>query len=228
MNRIRTKRRIVLTGTPLQNNLVECAFTYKQTKPNKLKLSVVELKLHFRKWWQKYVNGFSFNCILSCFRSLHGVFCETQFAGNSAWIWQQIHKPITNGQHADSTSRDVKIMKRRAHVLHEMLAGCVQVLYIFFLELIGFLPLSGYTSKTIIFVSRISLSISAGRNRSPCTLLIHGIVLSTRERITLWSPSCYHRSMNMSSQCDCLRYKWSCMKNICSWMWPMIRIIQTG
>ena len=35
--------------------------------------------------------------------------------------------PITNGQHLDSTPRDVKIMRRRAHVLHEMLAGCVQV-----------------------------------------------------------------------------------------------------
>lgn len=35
--------------------------------------------------------------------------------------------PITNGQHADSTDFDVTLMKRRAHVLHEMLAGCVQV-----------------------------------------------------------------------------------------------------
>ena len=35
--------------------------------------------------------------------------------------------PITNGQYEDSTPYDVKLMKKRAHVLHEMLAGCVQV-----------------------------------------------------------------------------------------------------
>ena len=35
--------------------------------------------------------------------------------------------PITNGQHRDSTAVDVRLMKRRAHILHEMLLGCVQV-----------------------------------------------------------------------------------------------------
>lgn len=35
--------------------------------------------------------------------------------------------PILNGQCADSSVQDVKLMKNRAHVLHETLAGCVQV-----------------------------------------------------------------------------------------------------
>jgi hypothetical protein len=35
--------------------------------------------------------------------------------------------PISNGQFEDSTTHDVKIMKRRAHVLHKMLEGSVQV-----------------------------------------------------------------------------------------------------
>ena len=34
--------------------------------------------------------------------------------------------PIMNGQHKDSSERDVKLMKRRSHVLHEMLSGVVQ------------------------------------------------------------------------------------------------------
>lgn len=34
--------------------------------------------------------------------------------------------PIENGQRADSTSRDVKLMKHRAHVLHKQLMGFVQ------------------------------------------------------------------------------------------------------
>jgi transcriptional regulator ATRX len=35
--------------------------------------------------------------------------------------------PISNGQFEDSTAHDVKVMKRRAHVLHKMLEGSVQV-----------------------------------------------------------------------------------------------------
>lgn len=35
--------------------------------------------------------------------------------------------PITNGQYTDSTDYDIQIMRRRAHVLHKMLDGCVQV-----------------------------------------------------------------------------------------------------
>ncbi|MEQ2218354.1 hypothetical protein XENOCAPTIV_002001 [Xenoophorus captivus] len=42
------------------------------------------------------------------------------------WINRFIN-PIQNGQCADSTLHDVRIMKKRAHILYEMLAGCVQV-----------------------------------------------------------------------------------------------------
>lgn len=35
--------------------------------------------------------------------------------------------PITNGQYTDSTEYDIQIMRRRAHVLHKLLDGCVQV-----------------------------------------------------------------------------------------------------
>lgn len=39
--------------------------------------------------------------------------------------------PITNGQYTDSTEQDIRVMKRRSHVLHKMLDGAVQVcLYI--------------------------------------------------------------------------------------------------
>lgn len=41
--------------------------------------------------------------------------------------------PIINGQYADSTVIDVKIMKRRSHVLHRMLEGFVQVFFINFI-----------------------------------------------------------------------------------------------
>lgn len=34
--------------------------------------------------------------------------------------------PITNGQYTDSTEYDIQVMRRRAHVLHKMLDGCVQ------------------------------------------------------------------------------------------------------
>ncbi|XP_041358763.1 transcriptional regulator ATRX-like [Gigantopelta aegis] len=82
MNMMKTRRRIVLTGTPLQNNLVEYHCMVSFVKPNLLGTR--------KEFLNRFVN------------------------------------PIVNGQCSDSTPHDVKIMKRRAHIIHEMLAGCVQ------------------------------------------------------------------------------------------------------
>uniref|UniRef100_A0A336K786 CSON004121 protein n=1 Tax=Culicoides sonorensis TaxID=179676 RepID=A0A336K786_CULSO len=82
MNKVRTLRRVVLTGTPLQNNLKEYYCMVQFVKPNLLG--------KYTEYLNRFVN------------------------------------PITNGQYNDSTELDIKIMKRRSHVLHKMLEGCVQ------------------------------------------------------------------------------------------------------
>lgn len=82
VNLIATLRRIVLTGTPLQNNLDEYYVMVHFVKPN---------LLGTRK---EFANRFS--------------------------------NPINNGQHIDSTPSDVHKMKKRVHILHTLLAGCVQ------------------------------------------------------------------------------------------------------
>lgn len=82
LSTIKTRRRCVLTGTPLQNNLIEYHCMASFVKPNLLGT--------LKEFRNRFVN------------------------------------PILNGQHADSTSYDVTIMKRRAHVLHNLLSGCVQ------------------------------------------------------------------------------------------------------
>ncbi|XP_013184580.2 transcriptional regulator ATRX homolog isoform X2 [Amyelois transitella] len=82
MNRVKTLRRIVLTGTPLQNNLKEYYCMVQFVKPNLLG--------KYNEYLNRFVN------------------------------------PITNGQYTDSTEHDIKVMKRRSHVLHKMLDGAVQ------------------------------------------------------------------------------------------------------
>ncbi|XP_013890149.1 transcriptional regulator ATRX [Austrofundulus limnaeus] len=82
MNSIKTRRRIVLTGTPLQNNLIE------------------------------------YHCMVN--------FIKENLLGSVKEFRNRFINPIQNGQCADSTLHDVRIMKKRAHILYEMLAGCVQ------------------------------------------------------------------------------------------------------
>ncbi|KAL2077588.1 hypothetical protein ACEWY4_027092 [Coilia grayii] len=82
MNNIKTRRRVVLTGTPLQNNLSE------------------------------------YHCMVN--------FIKENLLGSLKEFRNRFMNPIQNGQCADSTPNDVRLMKKRAHILYEMLAGCVQ------------------------------------------------------------------------------------------------------
>ncbi|XP_037264234.1 transcriptional regulator ATRX isoform X2 [Falco rusticolus] len=82
MNSIRSRRRIILTGTPLQNNLIE------------------------------------YHCMVN--------FIKENLLGSIKEFRNRFINPIQNGQCADSTLVDVRVMKKRAHILYEMLAGCVQ------------------------------------------------------------------------------------------------------
>ena len=54
-------------------------------------------------------------------------FVKPDLLGTKKEFANRFVNPIINGQHSDSTGRDVRVMKNRAHVLHELLAGCVQV-----------------------------------------------------------------------------------------------------
>ncbi|XP_075545672.1 uncharacterized protein LOC142579408 isoform X3 [Dermacentor variabilis] len=82
LSTLKTGRRIVLTGTPLQNNLKE------------------------------------YHCMVS--------FIKPGLLGTKTEFINRFVNPIANGQCADCTVHDVKLMKKRVHVLHRLLDGCVQ------------------------------------------------------------------------------------------------------
>lgn len=61
-------------------------------------------------------------------------FIKENLLGSVKEFRNRFINPIQNGQCADSTMVDVRIMKKRAHILYEMLAGCVQVSLWFLLQ----------------------------------------------------------------------------------------------
>ena len=58
-------------------------------------------------------------------------FIKPKLLGSRKEFTNRFVNPINNGQCSDASSHDVKLMKRRAHILHETLAGCVQVSDVF-------------------------------------------------------------------------------------------------
>ncbi|XP_055542367.1 transcriptional regulator ATRX-like isoform X2 [Wyeomyia smithii] len=82
VSQIKTRRRIVLTGTPIQNNLKE------------------------------------YYCMVN--------FIKPSFLGSDREFNNLYANPIKNGQHKDSDSRAIKIMKQRSYVLHNKLSKFVQ------------------------------------------------------------------------------------------------------
>ncbi|KAI1286119.1 Transcriptional regulator ATRX -like protein [Halotydeus destructor] len=103
---VKTKRRIILTGTPLQNNLEEYYTMVNFVKPNLLGT-------------------------LKEFRNRFG-------------------NPIRNGENKDSTDAQVRLMKRRAHVLWRKLGSCIQRL--------DYTVLKPYLEPKFEYVLKVQLS----------------------------------------------------------------------
>lgn len=133
MNSIRTRRRIVLTGTPLQNNLVECEMLWFLLREiSKWRSSIIPNQT-LCGCWIKILYWCQLKCLFVCvLLTDHCMvnFIKENLLGSVKEFRNRFINPIQNGQCADSTLHDVRIMKKRAHILYEMLAGCVQVKYI--------------------------------------------------------------------------------------------------
>eukprot|EP00960_Hanusia_phi_P041191 754881-Hanusia_phi.AAC.2 len=103
---ISTLRRIVLTGTPLQNNLRE------------------------------------YHCMVD--------FVRPGLLGDSTTFKRDFVDPILNGQCIDALPNEVKLMRKRSHILHSLLKCCV--------DRADFKVLAPFLSKKYEFVIAIRLS----------------------------------------------------------------------
>lgn len=103
VSKIKTRRRIILTGTPIQNNLNECKYIYL------IIFGPIKSTIFF----------FSDYCMVN--------FIKPSFLGTEKEFANLYANPIKNGQHKDSDSRAIKVMKQRSYVLHNKLSKFVQV-----------------------------------------------------------------------------------------------------
>lgn len=55
-------------------------------------------------------------------------FIKENLLGSLKEFRNRFINPIQNGQCADSTPADVRLMKNRSHVLHQMMSGFIQVM----------------------------------------------------------------------------------------------------
>ena len=121
LGRVRTHTRIVLTGTPLQNNLLEC----------KTICCVIYLNLTFSIII--HVQCMIIQALCGMFICLHLTdytmvnFVKPNLLGTQREFTNRFANPIKNGQCRDSIPLDIRKMKQRAHVLHTLLQGSVQV-----------------------------------------------------------------------------------------------------
>lgn len=110
LKNIRTRRRVVLTGYPLQNNLIEYWCMVDFVRPD------------FLGVWPVLV-------AFSPIRSPLVVLASNLLAGipgTRQEFSNMFERPILNGQCVDSTPHDLQLMRYRSHVLHSLLEGFVQ------------------------------------------------------------------------------------------------------
>lgn len=105
--------RIILTGTPMQNNLMECKW-FKMT------YAVI------------FIASYIFQINMVHNHILFLDYCMVQFVkpnllGTMKEFKTNFVNPISNGQYQDSTAEDIRFMHTRTHVLHKLLKGTIQV-----------------------------------------------------------------------------------------------------
>ena len=53
-------------------------------------------------------------------------FVKPNLMGTRKEFMNRFVNPIVNGQHSDSTERDIRMMKKRSFILNDLLKGCMQ------------------------------------------------------------------------------------------------------
>lgn len=127
-------------------------------------------------------------------------FIKTNLLGSLGEFRNRFINPIQNGQCADSTPRDVRIMKKRAHVLYAMLAGCVQVT-------MEYCQLQAAFARSVLVLYSCSYEL---------------VLSSFREEITLsWLSFCLP-NMSMCWQWGFPHFSFSCIA--ATWIRSLVRI----